>query len=258
MPNSGYGVGPLLWSPLSEMPKFGWSPIFFWTHLNFIILQLPIEFAPNVTVFLVFRWVTGFCGSPCLITGGGTLTDIYQPLTVPYMLCIWSSVGVLGRVFGPIIGGFIVPAKGWRRIIWACTLLWSLVFIIMIFLLPETSASNSLYNRAQRLRKATENLRLKSQSEIDTANHTAKDNILLLSRAFTLTFSERIVFLMNLYAGVLYGIRFTWFESFPIVFGRIYHFNSGQQGLVFIGILTFPVIAVPCFLSGWDTVLYPR
>ncbi len=248
----------MLWSPLSEMPKLGRSGIFFWTLLAFILFQLPVGFAPNIAVFLVFRWVTGFCGSPCLATGGGSITDIYPPTSVPYLLCIWSSAGVLGPVFGPIVGGFLAPAMGWRWTIWAFTCLCSLVLIVMFFLLPETSAANILYNRAKRLRKVTGNDRLRSQSEIDTAHHTMKDNLLLLSRAFTLTFLEPIVLLMDLYSGLLYGILFIWFESFPIVFGGIYGFNSGQQGLVFIGILVFAAISVPLFLLWIKLRLVPK
>ncbi|KAJ5087786.1 MFS general substrate transporter [Penicillium angulare] len=254
----GYGVGPMFWSPLSEMPKLGRSGIFFWTLLAFIIFQFPVGFAPNVAVFLVFRWVTGFCGSPCLATGGGTITDIYAPKMVPYLICIWSSAGVMGPVFGPIVGGFLVPAMGWRWTIWSFTCLCALVLIVMFFLLPETSAPNILYNRAKRLRKATGDDRLKSQAEIDVQYHTTKDDLRLLSRAFTLTLFEPIVLLMNLYAGLLYGILFTWFESFPIVFGDIYHFNSGQQGLVFIGILVFAILSVISFLTWIKLRLVPK
>ncbi|KAJ6035816.1 MFS general substrate transporter [Penicillium herquei] len=254
----GYGVGPMLWSPLSEMPKLGRSGIFFWTLLAFIIFQLPVGLAPNVVVFLVFRFVTGFCGSPCLATGGGTITDIYEPTKVPYLLFIWSSAGVCGPVFGPIIGGFLAPAKGWRWTIWCFTFLCSAVLIMMFFLLPETSSANILYNRAKRLRKATRKDRLKSQADLETENHTIKDHLILLSRAFTLTIFEPIVLLMNLYAGLLYGVLFTWFESFPIVFGDIYGFDSGQQGLVFIGILVFAAISVACLLTWIRLQLVPK
>ncbi|KAH7317121.1 major facilitator superfamily domain-containing protein [Stachybotrys elegans] len=253
----GYGFGPMLWSPLSEMPKLGRSGIFFWTLLAFILFQLPVGFAPNITVFLVFRWITGFCGSPCLATGGGTITDIYPPAQVPYLLCIWSSAGILGPVLGPIIGGFLAPAMGWRWTIWAFTFLCSLVLIIMFFLFPETSASNILYNRAKRFRQLTGNHRLQSQFEIDARNHTLKDNLSMLSRAFTLTFFEPIVLLMNLYAGLLYGILFIWFESFPLVFGGIYGFTLQQQGLVFLGILVFAAITVPLYLLWIRKCLAP-
>lgn len=102
----------MLWAPLSEMPKLGRSGIYFWTLLFFIIFQLAVGFAPNAPVFFVFRRVTGFLGSPCLSNGGGTVNDMYTPLMVPYLLCIWSSAGVCGPVFGPIIGGYVAPAMG--------------------------------------------------------------------------------------------------------------------------------------------------
>ncbi|KEY74979.1 hypothetical protein S7711_01326 [Stachybotrys chartarum IBT 7711] len=254
----GYGMGPMLWSPLSELPSLGRTPIFFWTLFAFILFQLPVGFAPNVGIFLFFRWFTGFCGSPCLATGGGTMTDIYPPTQVPYVICIWSSAGVLGPVFGPIIGGFLAPAMGWRWTIWIFTILCSTVLVSLFFLLPETNASNILYNRAKRLRQMTGNAHLRSQSEVETAKNTARDNLMLLARAFTLTFGEPIVFLMNLYAGLLYGILFIWFESFPMVFGDIYGFNAGQQGLVFIGILVFAIITVPLFLLWIRLQLVPK
>lgn len=248
----------MLWSPLSEIPKLGRSGIFFWTLLAFILFQLPVGFAPNAAVFLVFRWVTGFCGSPCLSTGGGTINDIYNPILVPFFLCIWSSAGVCGPVFGPIIGGYLAPAMGWRWTIWAFTWLCSLVLIVMFFLFPETSAANILYNRAQRLRKATGNNRLRSQCEIDTAHHTARDDLLVLARAFILTFSEPIVFLMDLYAGLLYGVLFTWFESFPIVYGGIYGFTSGQQGLVFLGIFVFALLSIAFYFLWLRVTIVPK
>lgn len=247
----------MLWSPLSEMPRLGRTGIFLGTLFAFVIFQLPVGFAPNIAVFLVFRWVTGFCGSPCLATGGGTINDIYPGTLVPYFLCIWSWAGVLGPVFGPVIGGYLAPAQGWRWTIWVFTWLCSLVFIMMFFLFPETSAANILYRRAKRLRKATGNDRIRSQSEVDSAGYTVKDNLILVGRAFTLIITEPIVLLIDLYAALLYGILFLWFESFPIVFGGTYGFSSGQQGLVYFGILVFTVLTAPFFLLWIKKRLVP-
>ncbi|KAG6354495.1 hypothetical protein INS49_004512 [Diaporthe citri] len=253
----GYGTGPMLWSPLSEIPRLGRTHIFFWTLFAFIVFQLPVGFAPNISVFLVFRFVTGFCGSPCLSTGGGTINDMYPPTQVPYPLVLWQSAGVLGPVFGPVIGGYLAPATGWRWTIWVFTFLCTAVLFTMFFLLPETSASNILYKRAKRLRAATGNERLRSQTEVDTTHYTVKDNLLLLGRAFTLTFLEPIVLLVDLYAGLLYGVLFIWFESFPVVFGGIYGFNVGSQGLVFLSILVFTAITMTAFLFWIKRRLVP-
>ena len=56
-----------------------------------------------------------------------------------------------------------------------------------IFLMPETNPANILYRRARRLRKATGKRRPKSLSEIDAAEHTTRDHLIRLGRAFTLT-----------------------------------------------------------------------
>ncbi|XDG01450.1 hypothetical protein ABKA04_001065 [Annulohypoxylon sp. FPYF3050] len=254
----GYGLGPMLWSPMSEIPQLGRSPLYFWTFLAFILLQLPTGFAVNMPMFLVFRVLTGFLGSPPLATGGATIIDMYDPARAGYGICILSSFGVLGPVFGPIIGGFAAPVEGWRWTIWIFTWLCALVAILLFFLLPETSAANILYRRAKRLRELTGDNRFRSQSEIEAANHTVKDYLLILGRAFTLTFSEPIVFFMDLYSALLYGVLFLWFESFPLVFGDIYGFSAETQGLAFLGIFIGALVTVPFFLAWIKYGIIPK
>lgn len=58
-----------------------------------------------------------------------------------------------------------------------------------------------------------------------------------LVRPFQLCFFEPIVFLLNLYISLIYGILYIWFEAFPIVFEEIHGFNPGENGLAFMGIL---------------------
>jgi DHA1 family multidrug resistance protein-like MFS transporter len=243
---------------MSEIPKLGRGGIYFWTLLAFTLLQLPTGFAVNMPMFLVFRWITGFIGSPSLATGGATIGDIYDPARAAYGICIWASFGVCGPVFGPLLGGFAAPAKGWHWTIWIFTWLCTAVLVSLFFLLPETSAANILYRRARRLRKATGDHRLKSQSEIDQAEHKLKDHLAVLGRAFTLSFTEPIVFFADLYTALLYGVLFIWFESFPLVFGEIYGFDIGKQGLAFLGIFVGGVITVPFYLLWVKYGIIPR
>jgi DHA1 family multidrug resistance protein-like MFS transporter len=65
-------------------------------------------------------------------------------------------------------------------------------------------------------------------------------------RPITLNFTEPMVFLLNLYIALIYGLLYIWFESFPIVFVEIHHFNLGEEGLAFLGILVGVLIAVAC------------
>lgn len=262
----GYALGPMLWSPLSEQPRLGRNNIYFWTFLAFTLLQLPCGYAPNIAVFLVFRFLAGFVGSPALATGGATIADMYDPARTAYGLCIWGSFGICGPVFGPILGGFAAEARGWRWTIWVVAWMASAVVVLLFFCMPESSATTILYYRAKRLRASTGRADMKSQSEIDAATTTAgtsKTNaatsqLRMLGAAFILTFTEPIVFALDLYTALLYGILFLWFESFPFVFGGIYHFTLGQQGLVFLGIFVGGVVTLPLFLLWIRYRIVPR
>ena len=39
---------------------------------------------------------------------------------------------------------------------------------------------------------------------------------------------------MDTFTALVYGVLFIWFESFPLVFGGIYGFDIGAQGLVYL------------------------
>ncbi|KAJ4191015.1 hypothetical protein NW755_005226 [Fusarium falciforme] len=56
----GYGLGPMLFSPMSETPQIGRSRIYFWTLFAFVLLELPTGYATNMAMLLVFRFLTGF------------------------------------------------------------------------------------------------------------------------------------------------------------------------------------------------------
>ncbi|KAI0312939.1 major facilitator superfamily domain-containing protein, partial [Amylostereum chailletii] len=120
----------------------------------------------------------------------------------------------------------------------------------LFFFFPETSAANILYRRAKRLRKATGNPILRSQSEIDAANMTPRDVVAdALVRPLTLNFQEPIVLVLNLYIGLIYALLYIWFESFPIVFIGIYHFPPQLLGLAFLGVLVGVLVTIPPFFA---------
>ena len=180
--------------------------------------------------------------------GGATITDMYKPSKQAYGIAIWGLSAVCGPVLGPLIGGFATQAEGWEWTIWE--LLWLSGFALgfLIFLLPETSSANVLYRRARRLRKLTGRKDLKCQPEIDSEGMNAREIAMMtLVRPFTLNFTEPMVFLLNLYIALTYGLLYVWFESFPIVFNGIYDFNLGQLGLAFLGILVGAVLVLPFY-----------
>ena len=72
----GYGVGPLIFSPLSEIPVFGRNVPYMVSFALFVILCVPMALVDNYAGLLVLRFLTGFMGSPCLATGAASMQDM--------------------------------------------------------------------------------------------------------------------------------------------------------------------------------------
>lgn len=110
--------------------------------------------------------------------------------------------------------------------------------MVLFFFLPETSSSNILYRRTLRIRALVKNPKVKCEPELEAEGMSGKEiAMMVFVRPFTLTFTEPICFLLNLYLALIYGLLYLWFESFPIVFIDTYHFTLGTQGVAFSGIL---------------------
>jgi len=253
---AGYGLGPMIWAPMSEIPQIGRNPVYIGTLIPFVFLQFAVIYARNLGMLLAFRFLTGFFGSPVLATGGASLSDMYAPSKRAFAIGIWGLAAICGPVLGPLIGGFAAQHKNWQWPIWELMWLSGFSLIVLIIFLPETSSANILYRRARRLRKLTGRTDLKSEPEIQGEGMTGKDiALMVLIRPFSLTFTEPILFLLNMYIALIYGLLYIWFESFAIVFQGIYNFNLGLEGLSFVGILlggfvVFPPFAV--YLKYWQ------
>lgn len=243
---AGYALGPMIWAPLSEMPYFGRNPIYILTLLLFVLLQLPTALATNFGMLLAFRFLSGFVGSPSLATGGASIGDMYTPAKRTYGLAVWGIGAVCGPTMGPLVGGFAVEAESWNWAIWELMWLSGFCLALLVGLLPETSSANILYRRARRLRKVTGDARLVCEPELAGRDMTGRDMVVMtLVKPFSLLLTEPIVFALDLYIALIYGLLYIWFESFPIVYNGIYRFTLGESGLAYLGLLAGVLVTVP-------------
>lgn len=68
-----------------------------------------------------------------------------------------------------------------------------------------------------------------------------------LVRPFSLTFTEPIILVLNMYIALVYAILYLWLESIPIAFEGVYHFSLGLTGLAYSGILVGALVTLPFF-----------
>lgn len=124
------------------------------------------------------------------------------------------------------------------------------VFVFWSCCLPETSTSTILLHRARRLRKLTKNQNIRSQTEIDQRGRTFKDVAMdAIVKPFEIMLKDPAILFANVYTALTYGIYYSFFEVFPLVYGQIYGFNLGETGIVFLAIVVGCVIAIGIYFS---------
>lgn len=94
----GYGIGPLLFSPLSEVPAIGRNLPYVTTFPIFVILCVPTALVNNFAGLLVLRFLLGIFSSPCLATAGASNGDFWSPQALPYAIMFWGGAATLAPV----------------------------------------------------------------------------------------------------------------------------------------------------------------
>lgn len=254
-----YGLGPMLFSPLSEIPAVGRNWPYVITFFLFVMFTWPAGLAKNFPSLAVFRFLQGFFGSPCLATGGASLQDMFDLIHMPYLIAVWAATATLGPSLGPMISGFSVGPKGWQWSMWEIMFLAGPTFLVMLCFLPETNGDTVLYHRAHRLRRITGNDKLKAQSELDQAGMSVTGLVWEnLYRPIQMMALDPAVLFTAIYTALIYGIYYSFFESFPLVYVDLYHFSLGEQGLAFLSLAIGTLLALFIYLGYINRVVVPH
>lgn len=245
-----YGVGPLIFGPLTEIPVIGRNPVYYLTFIVFFALSFPAAAINSFGGLLAIRFFAGFFGSVGIAIGGASIGDIFTLIYFPYGLGWWVLSFWAGPAIGPTFAGFAAQSKGWRWPLWEIVWICAVMAIFLLALTPETSTPNILLRRARRLRKLTGDSRLQSESEIEQRNMTGSSVLIAaLIRPFEITIKDPSVFFVNIYTALTYAIYFTFFEVFPLVFPPFYGFNLGETGAAFLACEVGAIIGLVLYFS---------
>ncbi|EGN92061.1 hypothetical protein SERLA73DRAFT_191634 [Serpula lacrymans var. lacrymans S7.3] len=229
----GLGLGPLLVGPLSEV--YGRNVVYRMSYAFFFIFSFPIAFAPDIAVFLVFRFITGLCGAAFLSVAGGSVSDMFSNATVATPMAVYTLSPFIGPVLGPLIGGFINQNIDWR---WTYRVLLCWIFgelIALLLLVPETYVPVILKRKASKMRKLTGDP--KFYAPLDRRDGSLLSAILFSCyKPFQLLLFDRMALLLDTWNALLLGILYLAFQAFPIIFETNHGFNVQSTGLTFLGI----------------------
>lgn len=133
--------------------------------------------------------------------------------------------------------------------------------LVLLFLLPETNTATILHRRARCLEKRDSNKSHVYQTAADIAQagfsfHEIMQESLLIPAK--ITFLDPAILFLNFYTSLTYGIYYSFFEAFPIVYQGMYGFNLGEMGLAFLAIVVGSVISFVVYNLYIDKVFLPK
>ncbi|KAJ5372875.1 Major facilitator superfamily domain general substrate transporter [Penicillium concentricum] len=238
----GFAIGPLIWAPLSEI--FGRRHIFTISFMFLTVFNAGAAGAKNIETLIVLRFLAGSFGSSPFGNGGGTIADMFPASQRGIAISLFAAAPFLGPTLGPVIGGFLAVAAGWRWVEGLLAAFSGVLWLCIIFLLPETYAPVLLRRRAEKMSALTSKV-YRSQFDIDRGPAPMGKTLkTALSRPWILLFCEPIVLLFSIYMAIIYGTLYMLFAAYPIVFQEVRGWSEGVGGLAFLGILVGMVMAV--------------
>ena len=156
--NLGYGLGPVLLAPLSEI--YGRLPLLHFCSVTFLVFNTGAGFTRSALQLGALRFLSAFVGSTMLSIGSGFLGDSFALHEFGTAAAVYGLMPLLGPVIGPVAGSFAAQYASWRWTCWALSLIGIVLQCFAFLFLRETYAFTILQKKRQRLIRETSNQHL--------------------------------------------------------------------------------------------------
>ncbi|KIV96177.1 hypothetical protein PV10_00076 [Exophiala mesophila] len=242
----GLGAGPMLSAPISE--TWGRRSVYLWFFPPSLLLTMGAGFSNTFAGLVICRFLAGLTGSGTLAVGAGSNSDLYAPINRAMSSSIFLMAPFLGPALGPALGGYVSMKKDWRWTQWLI-LFWGALTYALTVPQKETYKRIILSKRARRLNiQGPPSLLPPGMSMMRFVF------VVTILRPLRMLITESIVAFFSIYTAFNFSVLFAFFAAFPVVFSspypeiQIYHFNTGESGLVFLAIGLGVVISTMTFI----------
>lgn len=134
---AGYGVSQLFYGPLSD--RFGRRPTLLFGGALYWFATLACLFAPSIEVLLAARLVQGIGCCAFAVVGRAIVRDVHGAEGTARMMGYISAIMSVLIFLGPIVGGLLEQAFGWRANFAALALIGAAVFTAAGLYLAESN-----------------------------------------------------------------------------------------------------------------------
>ncbi|KNG46409.1 msf membrane transporter [Stemphylium lycopersici] len=250
----GFGLGPLLWAPLSEV--YGRRVAVLTPMFVAICFSFGSAAAKDFQTLMITRFFGAFFASAPVTNTGGVLGDLYSPAWRAMAMAGYAMAVVGGPCLGPIVSAAFVadPSLGWRWTEYFTGILQATILFIDVIFIDECYPPKLLVYKARRLRHETGNWALHTKfEEWDVSIKELSKKFLLRPIQLLMT---PICFLLATYASFCYGILYMMLGGIPIIFGEIRGWPAVSATLPFLGMLLGAIIG--CSINAYNQLLYNK
>ena len=106
----------------------------------FVVFSIISAVSVDVAMLIVFRILSGGAAAAVQAVGAGTVADLWEPRERGKAMGIFFLGPLCGPGIAPIIGGALAQTLGWRSTLWALCIFGGVLFLLIVFCLPETVA----------------------------------------------------------------------------------------------------------------------
>ncbi|KAI9018103.1 major facilitator superfamily domain-containing protein [Phycomyces nitens] len=234
------GISPAFWGSLADV--WGRRPVYLMTLIIYIGACVGLAESRTYWLLLVLRMLQAFGSSSVVAIGAGIVSDISDSSRRGTYFGIYSTGQLLGPVIGPVIGGIVSESISWRFNFWILFIIGAVVFLLILFLIPETlralvgdgsgyaNPTPTQWIKRQRQRKAAKKSNQPSLNLKTTNQFRIIPNFILPFHYLI----EPDVFMVLLYNGLHYSVMYCFLVSTPSLFKDHYGLSEIQVGLCFL------------------------
>lgn len=117
----GFGVGPLICSPLSEL--YGRVPIYRTCVIIYLAMSLGCALSSSLEILIAFRFFAGCSGAAPVSIGGAVVADLFASHERGRAMSVYQMGYILGLTLGPPVGAVIIQKTQWRWVFWTSSIL---------------------------------------------------------------------------------------------------------------------------------------
>ncbi|KAL2431438.1 Efflux pump bik6 [Exophiala dermatitidis] len=250
----GFGLGPLLWAPLSEV--YGRKNAVLPPMFIAACFAFGTGAAKDIQSIMILRFFSGFFASAPVTNTGGVLADLFPSSQRGIAIASYAMAVVIGPALGPIVSAALVVQVDlrWRWTQYLTGIIQLFILLLDIIFLDESYPPRLLVYKARRLRHQSGNWALHAKfEEWDVSIKELARKFLI--RPFQLL-TTPICALVALYASFCYGILYMQLGAIPIIFAENRHWKQVPSELPFLAIMIGAMIGAG--INVYNQLVYNR